>query len=117
MSSASLPTGFTDLEVWAQRFAWARFEDRYRQRLASSQHELEAFYAALAPRAEAIASLLDTFSEPLDDAHQRLLHLVLAFMDVAPAVELYHQPDVPLGFDATRATFIEWGADCGPDHP
>ncbi len=108
MSSAALPAAYAALEPWAQRFAKPQFDARYAARVHSSQAELEAFYAALAPDIEAIAAHLDAFPpDALPLPQMRLLQLVLAFMDIAPAVELYHQPTVPLGFDARRAHMKE----------
>lgn len=106
--SATLPASFADLEHWAQRFGGATFNARYASRLRADQPTLEAFYAALAPRMEAIAAHLDGHPvDALPPPERRLLELALAFMDVAPAVELYRQPQVPDGFDARRAELIE----------
>lgn len=115
MSDATLPAAFSDLEGWARRYAHPDFNERYARRLASTQAELEAFYRALTPRVEAIGAYLDGCSMPLPTSQARLLALALAFMDVAPAVELYHQPAVPAGFDARRARVIEHVAASAQD--
>jgi hypothetical protein len=65
--------------------------------------EIQAFYAALLARMEAVIAYLDQF--PLDsmpaDA-QRLMYLTLSLAEVAPAVELFKQPNVVDGYDAAR---------------
>lgn len=100
MSAPVLPAPFADLAPFA---AWALpTEDaRMRRRLACSMDEVDAFYRALLPRMQAIATHLDRW--PLADlpVEQRpLLYLALAFMEAAMAVEAFHHPDVPEGIGA-----------------
>jgi hypothetical protein len=69
--------------------------------------EIQAFYDAILPRMDAIVEYLNQF--PLDNLPERarpLSYLGYAFMDIAAAVELYGQPSVPDGFDATRVKYI-----------
>jgi hypothetical protein len=65
--------------------------------------ELQAFYDAMLPRMEAVIAYLNQF--PLDampaDA-QRLLSLTLSLAEVSTAVELFKQPSVADGYDASR---------------
>ena len=100
---AAFPSDFADLEPL--RAAWAIGDEaaRNRKRLASSMAELQTFYNALLPRMDAIIQHLN--SRPLDalaPGEQALLNLALMFMEVAPAVEIYKDPDVPWGFAAER---------------
>ena len=71
--------------------------------MASTMAEIQAFYDALLPRMDAVIGYLDQF--PLNampaDA-QRLLHLTFSLAEVAAAVELFKQPSVAEGYDATR---------------
>ena len=100
---AAFPSDFADLEPL--RAAWAIGDEaaRNRRRLASSMADLQAFYNAVLPRMDAIIQHLN--SRPLDGlapGEQALLDLALMFMEVAPAVEIYKDPDVPWGFAAER---------------
>ena len=103
MSERLLPESFQDLEPFASAWALATERERSRKRLSSSMEEIQAFYAALLARMEAVIAYLDQF--PLDsmpaDA-QRLMYLTLSLAEVAPAVELFKQPNVVDGYDAAR---------------
>ena len=102
MSERQLPAAFTDLEPF---MAWSLTTESERQqkRMSSTMAEIQAFYETILPRMDAIISYLDQF--PLDvmpaDA-QRLLHLTFSLAEVASAVELFKQPSVAEGYDATR---------------
>jgi hypothetical protein len=100
---AAFPSEFADLEPL--RAAWAIGDEaaRNRARLASSMAELQAFYNALLPRMDAIIQHLNSQRlDALAPGEQALLDLALMFMEVAPAVEIYKDPDVPWGFAAER---------------
>ncbi|MDD3651131.1 hypothetical protein [Immundisolibacter sp.] len=99
----SLPQEFADLEPLCAVWAIGDEAARNRKRLASSMAELQDFYNALLPRMDAIIQHLNV--RPLDSlapGEQTLLDLALMFMEVAPAVEIYKDPDVPWGFAAER---------------
>lgn len=108
MSARKLPESFGDLEQFAARWALPTENHRHAQRLASTMAELHLFYDAVLPRIDAILAYLNDF--PLDslptDA-QALLHLSLSLAEVAPAVELFGQPEVPDGYDSRRITVVE----------
>ncbi len=93
--SNTLPAEFADLERF---MPWALPTEnaRMRKRLASSMVELTDYYRAVLPRMEALAEYLSKFSIDALPAEQKpLLYLGLMFMEVAVAVELFKNPDVP----------------------
>jgi Protein of unknown function (DUF4065) len=78
------------------------------QRLASTMAELRSFYDAILPRIDAILAYLNDFRlDRLPAEAQALLHLSLSLAEVAPAVELFGQPEVPDGYDSRRITVVE----------
>jgi hypothetical protein len=98
-----LPSDFHDLEHWAAQWALPTEAARNHRRVTSEYHQLEAFYHALLPRMEAVLDYLREFPpDALPVPAQRLMHLGCAFMEVAPAVELFRQPRVPEAFEAER---------------
>ena len=102
MSERQLPEPFSDLEPYS---AWslATEGERQRKRLSSSMEEIQVFYDAILPRMDAIISYLDQFPlDALPTAAQRLLYLTCSLAEVSTAVELFKQPRVPDGYDATR---------------
>lgn len=102
MAETALPVDFRDLEPWT---AWSLETEKQRsdKRLQSTMEELKALYDAVLPRAEAALAYLEKF--PLDampaDA-RRLFLLTLSLAEVAPAIELFGQPGVVDGYDASR---------------
>ncbi|WP_323760286.1 hypothetical protein [Immundisolibacter sp.] len=100
----ALPSQFADIEHLITA-GWAIGDEaaRNRRRRTSSMADLQAFYNTLLPRMDAIIQHLNQQSLPaLAPGDQALLDLALMFMEVAPAVEIYKDPDVPWGFDAAR---------------
>ncbi|MBI3798942.1 MAG: hypothetical protein HY268_18500 [Deltaproteobacteria bacterium] len=102
MAEHVLPETFRDLEPFAG-WALATEKERNQKRLASTMAEIQSFYDAILPRMEAVIAYLNQF--PLDampaDA-QRLLSLTFSLAEVSTAVELFKQPGVIDGYDATR---------------
>ena len=102
MAERQLPEPFADLEPF---LGWALPTEKERQqkRVSSAMGAIQAFYDAILPRMNVIIDYLDQF--PLNampaDA-QRLLHLTFSLAEIAPAVELFKQPSVADGYDATR---------------
>lgn len=106
-SSEFLPDGFGDLEPFVSKWAVATEVGRNRVRRGSSMREIREFYDALLPRLDAVIVYLKQF--PLDnmpDPARRLLRVALSGMEIAPAVELYRQPDVVHAFDAERVEIL-----------
>jgi hypothetical protein len=98
-----LPDGFADLEHLVADWARPTRQERYARRLAATMPELEAFYDAVAPRAEEAIAYLDGFAlrELPEDARQ-LLRLLYSLVLVSYAVNVFHQPRIP---DAGAAFF------------
>lgn len=98
-----LPSEFSDLEPYAEKWCQATEPGRLNERMTSSMDEMHAFYDAVTPRAEDAIAYLDQF--PLDglDAQQtNLLHLMYSMIQVSFPVESWGQPNVP---DTGSATF------------
>jgi hypothetical protein len=90
-----LPADFADLEPFAD-WSLASEAERYAKRLASTMDELQAFYDAAFPRAEAAIAYCDQF--PLDELPadaERLLQLLYSLVMVSFPVEAWRQPHVP----------------------
>jgi len=96
MAATLLPPQFADLEPFAKEWCLASEPERYAKRLASTMHELQAFYDAFFPRAEEAIVYLEKFPlrELPDDAH-RLLQLLYSLILVSFPVEIWHQPYIP----------------------
>ncbi len=100
---ALLPPAFADLEQWVG--TWALDTERARRdlRCQSEMAALEAYYHALLPRMEALIQHLNGFPlDALPPPESNLLKLGQSFLEVAPAVELFHAPQVPDGFPWQR---------------
>jgi len=103
MADTLLPPEFSDLEPFAEAWCLASEPERYAKRLASTMDEMQAFYDAIFPRAEAAIVYLETF--PLDDLPDdayRLLQLLYSLILVSFAVEIWRQPYIP---DTGTASF------------
>jgi hypothetical protein len=95
MSDALLPPEFAQLESYAATWCLATEPERWAQRLRSSMEEMQAFYDAFFPRAEAAITYCERF--PLDDMPadtERLLQLLHSLLMVSYAVEVWKQPEV-----------------------
>jgi hypothetical protein len=103
VTAALLPGEFADLEPYAARWCLASEPERYATRLASTVLDMQAFYDAVTPRAEAAMAYLDGI--PLDrlpDDARNLLHLLYSMIMVSFPVEIWSQPRVP---DTGSASF------------
>ena len=90
-----LPAEFSDLELFTG-WCLATEAERYAKRLASTMDEMQAFYDAITPRAEAALAYCDHY--PLDEFPsdvENLLWLLHSMVMVSFPVELWHQPRVP----------------------
>jgi hypothetical protein len=93
---AMLPEEFADLESFAPRWCLATERERYAQRLASSMDDMQSFYDATFPRADAAKAYLDRFDlDALPDDATNLLHLLYSLIMVSFPVECWKQPHVP----------------------
>ena len=96
MTEASLPEAFSEFEPFATTWCLPTERQRYAQRLASSMNEIQAFYDAFFPRAEAAIAYCEKF--PLDEMPEdaeRLLQLLYSLVMVSFPVEAWRQPNVP----------------------
>ncbi len=107
---AALPEEFSDLERFVSA-GWAcpREHDRWTRRVQGSAAEIEDFYDAMLLRMDAIVAHLD--QHPLDqvpEGDRPLFYLALAFMDVAPAWEVFQAADLPEpAFEIDRMKIVE----------
>jgi hypothetical protein len=91
-----LPPEFSDLEPWVEGWCLESEPERYAKRLSSSMDEIQAFYDAVFPRAEAAIVYLEKL--PLDDLPddaQRLLKLLYSLILMSFPVEIWKQPYIP----------------------
>ena len=96
MSGTLLPPQFADLEPFAATWCLATEGERYRQRLASTMPELQAFYDAGMPHIDAAIAYCDTFPlDELPDDALHLLQLLYSLITISFAVEAWRQPYVP----------------------
>ena len=103
MADALLPPEFSDLEPFAPTWCIADEPERYAKRLATTMDDMQAFYNAIFPRAEAAIAYLDKFPvDDLPDDARRLLHLLYSLIMVSFPVEIWRQPYIP---DTGTASF------------
>ncbi|MQY24131.1 hypothetical protein [Nocardia macrotermitis] len=96
MTTAVLPAAFSELEPWVETWAKATRQERYDTRLASTIEQLDAFYDAIAPRAEEAIEHLNTFDlNDLPDPETQLLRLMYSLVMVSYPVNVFKQPRIP----------------------
>jgi hypothetical protein len=103
----SLPPEFADLEPFAD-WCLESERERYAKRLASSMHEMQAFYDAAFPRLDAAMEFIDR--HPLDalpDDARHLLWLCYSLVNVSFPIEVWRQPRVPDSGAASMEQIIE----------
>ena len=103
MAERLLPPDFSDLEPLVADWCLDSEPERYAKRLSSSMDEIQAFYDAIFPRAEAAIQYLEKF--PLDDLPEdafRLLKLLYSLILMSFPVEIWRQPYIP---DTSLAQF------------
>ena len=96
MTEALLPSEFGDLEPFAADWCLPTERERFAKRMSSSMDEMQAFYDAFFPRAEAAIAYCDQF--PLDELPEdaeRLLQLLYSLVMASFPVEAWRQPHVP----------------------
>jgi hypothetical protein len=108
VANLKLPKDFIALEKFAEAWCLASQTERHQKRVTSEMKDLEAFYAAMLPRIDAIAEYLNKFPlEDVKDKDQNLLYLALSFIEVSLAVELFHEPAESRAFAHGRYEIIE----------
>ena len=96
MADALLPPEFSDLEPFAKTWCVASEPERYAKRLSSTMDEIQEFYDAIFPRAEAAIQYLEKFPlDKLPDDAWRLLKLLYSLILISFAVEIWKQPYIP----------------------
>jgi hypothetical protein len=93
---AMLPSAFADLEPFAEKWCLATETERYATRLSTTMAEMQAFYDAIAPRAEAAIAYCDQY--PIDELPEdvlHLMHLIYSMIMVSFPVEAWSQPRIP----------------------
>ena len=94
--NALLPAQFRELEPLVAEWAIEDGHARYVKRVNSTMAQIQAFYDAVFPHAEAAVAYLDTFDyqQPLPDDAANLRNLLYSLITVSLAVELWKQPRV-----------------------
>ena len=103
MADALLPAEFSALEPFVKDWCLDSEPERYAKRVGSTMDELQAFYDAMMPRAEAAIGYLEKF--PLADLPEdafRLLKLLYSLILMSFPVEIWRQPYIP---DTGTASF------------
>ena len=96
MTESLLPAEFADLEPFAADWCLPTERERFAKRMSSTMDEIQAFYDAFFPRAEAAIAYCDQF--PLDELPadaERLLQLLYSLVMASFPVEAWRQPHVP----------------------
>ncbi|MCW2845461.1 MAG: hypothetical protein JWN22_3377 [Nocardioides sp.] len=98
-TTVALPAGFE----WLGRYAkWALDGERARieARLTTPIEESRLFYASVLAEVPAImAHLLGCPVDDVSEADENLLRIMLSYVEVSNAVEIYEQAEVPDGAD------------------
>ncbi|MDA0823071.1 MAG: hypothetical protein O3C28_11695 [Proteobacteria bacterium] len=103
VAEVKLPAGFERLERFVDHWALASEAARNQQRLRTAMADIQTFYAGVLGEMDALVEHLSRFRvSELPEPERRLMYLALSLMEVAPAVEIYHQPDIPDAIDASR---------------
>jgi hypothetical protein len=107
-----LPAGFDALECFVETWALPDAAARMAKRQASRIEDLRAFYHSMLPMGEAALAWLRGYElGALPPEGERLLKLMLALAEVAPAVEWYDDPRVFDGFPVERITYLRQISD------
>ena len=113
--AGTLPAGFEQVEPWVAEWVLPDAQARMAKRQSGSMEQLKGFYEAMLPFGEAaLAHLRELRLGDLPPESERLLKLMLALAEVAPAVEWYGQPRVPDGFPIERIRYVRQISDAGP---
>lgn len=104
---SALPAEFADLEPFSE-WCLATEGERYAKRMASSMEDMQRFYDAITPRAEAALTYLDEVGlEDMPDDAVNLLQLLYSMIMVSFPVEVWNQPWIPDASQASMDCVIE----------
>ena len=113
--SALLPKGFAAAEPFVADWVLPDAAARMAKRQASNLAELQLFYDTMLPLGEAALGWLRGYDlGELSEEGERLLKLMLALAEVAPAVEWYNGPRVTDGFPIERVRYLRQIPDNAP---
>jgi hypothetical protein len=113
--SALLPEGFAPAEPFVADWVRPDAAARMTKRQSSSIDELRIFYDTMLPLGEAALAWLRGYDlGELPEEGERLLKLMLALAEVAPAVEWYNDPRVIDGFPIERVRYLRQIPDNAP---
>ncbi len=105
--SAPLPPGFESAEPFIAHWVLPDANARMHQRQATAIADIRRFYETMLPLGEAaLAWLREWDLGTLPPEGERLLKLMLALAEVAPAVEWYNDPRVTDGFPVERFRYV-----------
>ncbi|MGI9324765.1 MAG: hypothetical protein ACR2PZ_06065 [Pseudomonadales bacterium] len=103
-----LPQEFASLETWCERWCLADSNARSHARTTAKMADIQAFYDAMAPAAEAALQYLSSKQlGALSEAEESLLKLLLALAEIGPAVEWFGQPRVIDGYDESKFPLVQ----------
>ena len=98
---SKLPTEFSDLEPFVEKWALPSERERNHVRIDCALEELDQFYNSVFPRIDAMLEYLNKRElYNLSESETVLMYLALSLAEVAPAVELFRSPTVPDGFNS-----------------
>jgi hypothetical protein len=96
MTTSTLPEAFRDLEPYVARWAKATRQERYDTRMSLTIDELDEFYDAIAPHAEAAIEYLNGFDlQDLPESETQLIRLMYSLVMVSYPVNVFRQPRIP----------------------
>mgnify|MGYP001311344633 CR=1 FL=1 len=109
MKTVGLPSEFSDLSDLTNDWALDGMAALNKARLQHSMKEIDFFYQRMLERMDAIMAYLQNLPTniTLSPTDRNLYNLACAYMEVAPAVELFRDPDVPDGFPAERFMILK----------
>jgi hypothetical protein len=108
----SVPPGFEAAQPFVAEWVLPDAAARMAHRQASTIADLRRFYETMLPLGEAALAHLRQFAlGAVPPDAERLLKLMLALAEVAPAVEWYGQPRVTDGFPIERIRYVRQISD------
>jgi hypothetical protein len=107
MTTMKLPADFADLEPWTAQWCLSNERDRFFKLVNTSIPELQAFFDAVSPRADAMAARLnDLDADNLSAEDRHLFWLLMTFVETAHPIELrWPKTDVEDSFEPSRMQF------------
>ena len=108
-ATPDLPGPFADLADLTGEWALEGMAALNQARLQHPMSKIDDFYQRMVERMDAVMGYLQDLpaSTPLSSADRNLYNLACAYMEVAPAAELFRDPDVPDGFPAEKFLILE----------